>query len=219
MGACSFSLNIDAKNDKQFAKAFHAAAEEDRYENGNDAYRGTIGQKNSWVMVQSTPVDPSELSELQEKYDSGKWDPPHAVPVAERKLVGKAKTKTIKVEASDKWEAYRKVREMFPGQKVEIGDTSLLREARYALKKIEIGKGWRIRFNAYNEEIFGTKGECTKRYKELILAGKSCTMMYMDSSYERVKTKESQYSVTVTHQKWKVGNKISHYFVWGWAAE
>lgn len=34
MGAHTFSLKIDAKSDKQFKTEFHAAAEEDRHENG-----------------------------------------------------------------------------------------------------------------------------------------------------------------------------------------
>lgn len=219
MGACSFSLTIDATNEKQFAKAFHDAAAEDRYENGHDSYSGTIGQKSGWRMLSATPVSKSKLAELKEKHEGDKWGDAMACPVAEEILVGKAKTKKVKVEAGDSWEAQNAARAMFGGDvKVSFKGSTKVKEATYKLEKLDIKTGWRVkRWNS--EEVFEKKGDCLKRYKELLSAGENVSMFYKDQEFKRVLVKPSVWEVDVEIQSFRVGDKISHYAVWGWAAE
>jgi|13_taG_2_1085334.scaffolds.fasta_scaffold05799_7 hypothetical protein len=220
MGACSFSLTFDVTTEKRFAKAFHAAADEDRYENGNDPYRGTIGQKRGWVMLSSTPVSKTRLEELREKHEGDKWGDAIACPVAEETLVGKPKTKKVKVEASDKWGAYSAARDLFGSDvKLEIKSASKIKDARYALEKLDVAKGWRVKYGWNNEVVFQKKGEAVKKYKELLLAGEKAQIFYTDLDFQRVLVKQARWELEIEVQKFRVGKKVSHYAVWGWAAE
>lgn len=217
MGACSFSLTIDATNEKQFAKAFHDAAAEDRYENGHDSYSGTIGQKSGWRMLSATPVSRARLAELKEKHEGDKWGDAMACPVAEEKLVGKPKIKKVKVEAGDSWEADSLACSQLNG-KVKVLNRTVLKEAVYVLEKVETQVGWRVEFG-WNKVSYGTKSECLKLYKEKLMAGETAKMVYIDPVFKRVLKKQTLWEVEVEIQETQTTTNISHYAVWGWAAE
>lgn len=219
MGASSFELTINAKNDRDFAKLFREEAEQDRYENGNDPYRGTIGQKRGWRMLSSVPVGVAELRALKEKHEGDKWGDAMACPVAEEKQVGKTKTKTVKVTADSSWDVESAVKAKFPAYRVRITGRTKVREATYRLEKVEIQKGWRVVWGYNREEVFEKKGEAVKRYKALLLQGENASLQYKDSEFKRVLKRQAQWEVTVELKKFKETKKISHYAVWGWAAE
>jgi len=220
MGASSFQIMIHAKNNKEFSKAFHAEAMEDRYECGNDAYSGTIGQKVSFQMLSKTPVDAATLRGLQEKHEGDKWGDAMACPVAEEKAFGKSKTKTVKVECEKGWEALEKVRAMYPEYTV-ITETNAtkVRDPKWSLEKVVFQKGWRVSWGFGKETLFEKKGAAVKGYKELLLKGEKATLTYQDTKFQRVLKRQAQWSLTVVLQKYKSTGKVSHYAVWGWAAE
>ena len=218
MGACSFELVIDATNNKQFRSLFFEAAEEDRYENGHDAYSGTIGQKNGYRMFDM--VTPENLRALQERHEGGKWDDAHAVPVAEVKKKGRSKTRTRVMIARDQQEAKQAFIEKYgEGKKVIIKSVTKTREAVYKLVKKDTNTGWRVTYG-WNGVFYGTKAQCEKLLKEKVLAGeRNCNMVQQAQQYERVMKTLPKYEITAELYAEKPTGKVSHYVVWGWAAE
>ena len=221
MGAHSFETTIFATNLKSFHRAFEQESEQDRYENGHDCYSGSIGQKSGARMVVDKPITEEQYRQLIEETGWGdKWDSVcFAAPIAEVKLVGKAKTKTAKFVAADASEARDMALAKYGSEnaRVKVVSTTCLRGVSYKLEKVESQKGWRVKVG-WDEVHFETKSLALAFYKEQLLAGKQADMLYKDQQYKRVVKKKAQFEITVEIQKTKVGTKISHYNVWGMAA-
>ena len=230
MGACSFSLRINATTLEEFKKKFYAKAEEDRYENGHDAYSGTIGQKSGWNMLSTTPVSQSKFSELKNKNEGDKWGKAMACPIAKVKTVSDVitVTKIVDITNPNGWSertdaiqlavtdlpANAKVMEKFQVDKVS--DPVYVAELKMKSKENE---GWRVRCcGSVQPQIFKTQAEANKLAKELIVKGMT-EVFKQGPSYQQVMKKPATYKVTLQYQLTEITDEISHYEVWGWAAE
>jgi len=89
-------------------QAFRDAVEEDRHENGNRGYSGTISQKSSFKYRKDNPMTKAEAHRFMdddlEKND--KWGPAFAIPVCEERELGKDVV-TVTVEAKNDADAQR----------------------------------------------------------------------------------------------------------------
>ena len=216
MGAHTFSLKINAKSDEQFKTKFHAAAEEDRHENGRGTYSGTIGQKTDYILLPS--CYPREIRSLQEKNDGNKWGPAMAAGIFEVKKFGKSRTVSYTMFALSGNATRMEYKAMFKdGEEIEITSVEVIREAEYKLKKVDDRTGWKV--TSYGDTFWGTKKECLKEYKARLLEGRACNMVQQAQVYERVCSSLAKFKVTGKVTRVRPTGKISHYQVWGWAAD
>ena len=216
MGAHTFSLKIYAKSDKQFKTEFHAAAEEDRHENGRGTYSGTIGQKTDYILLPS--CNQREIRKLQEKNEGDKWGPAMAAGVFEVKKFGKSRTVSYTMSVFGSNTARMEFRSMFKdGEEIEITSVEVISLPEYKLEKVDDRTGWKV--TSYGDTFWGTKKECLKEYKARLLEGRSCNMVQQAQVYERVCSRLPKFKVTGRVTKVRPTGKISHYEVWGWAAD
>jgi hypothetical protein len=230
MGSCSFGLRINATNLEEFKKKFYDLVEEDRYENGHDAYSGTIGQKSGWNMLSSTPISQSKLSELKNRHEGDKWGNAMACPIAKVKTVSDVVTVTKTVDVlltgwGENTEAIRLTVATLP-ENAKIVEKSIKVDkvsdpvyvAELTMKSKE-NEGWRVRCcGSIQPQIFKTQAEANKVAKELIVKGMT-EVFKQGPSYKQVMKKPPVYKVTLQYQLTEITNEISHYEVWGWAAE
>jgi hypothetical protein len=85
MGALTFETDAEGAD---VAKAFQAAVDQALYDHGHSGYTGTIAEKDSYVVIESTPMTPEAAEELADKLvrDNDericdKWGPAGAIAV------------------------------------------------------------------------------------------------------------------------------------------
>ena len=234
MGAHGFGLTIMSKSISKFNLAFQSAVKSDRYENGHDAYSGSIGQKDGYELVSRDPIDPKDFEKLKEKNEESKWGPAMACPVSEVKEISTSSSKTKKIKWAgrqdlSRWEAKNRLEEDIKPRKncyirIQVTAVTKMKDAEYKIQKVESPKEWRV------ERYMGgrggdcrfrskTKAEALRLYKQALTNGESVRLIYIDQEWVRVLAKPSEYEVTYTVTNLKSTGKISHFEVWGWAAE
>lgn len=85
MGALTFESYAEGTD---VDKAFQAAVDQALYDHGHSGYTGTIAEKDSYVIIESTPLSPEAAEELADKLIrdnddriADKWGPAGAIAV------------------------------------------------------------------------------------------------------------------------------------------
>lgn len=110
MGAHTFTVELKGTQ-SQGKDLFQRAAEEDRYENGQGAYNGTIGQKGSFRVLNTQPLLPDEVQDFVDRHidKNDKWDQT-ALAATVAAVTGKPRRRTLTVKAKDQTEAIQKAK-------------------------------------------------------------------------------------------------------------
>ena len=231
MGAHSFQLTIKADNESKFKELLEYEVEEDRIENGSGPYSGSIGQKvDGYRLVSRKPVTESKCAKLRELHEGDKWDRfAMACPVVQMEVFGRAKsfTKTVEVVPSYNtvWSAKREAFKQVPVTDFEIiGEVTVTKvsDAVYKVAKSEkVQPGWKVHFNGRPVgSVFESQSEALKHAKEKTLeTGQYAEVIKHIGAYQRVLKKHARYKVSFKWKETRPTDKISHFEVWGWAAD
>lgn len=111
MGSWFFSVRSDNPDP---VSAFKQLAEQDRYENGNDTYNGSIGQKSSFTVLSKKPLTASAAQRLADDFSdtSDKYDA-HCGAIALADRGGKAVRRKPRIRAASEDDARAQLREKY----------------------------------------------------------------------------------------------------------
>ena len=236
MGAHSFRRTFNVTTFQELKDQFDQESSYDRRENGSGSYSGSIGQKTSVRLVKHDPVPPSEFEALRELDYGDKWDDcALACPIALMKPVGKVKSVSKIIEIlgdidtawkRDRW-MHGAVRINLPSGAEIVGDISfdLVSSPVYKVKKIP-SEGWYIIRENNNRTLYTSKKEAMDAAKSLCMdwgdidsKTERISVVNLSGGYERVMSKPAKYKLVFKYKNTEVVDEISHYEVWGMAAD